>query len=389
LAEISEGLGLRVIGLVRNGESLPARPTHVLSGEDRLLVEGNREDILRLKDLQGIDIRADVALQEEEREGRDLVMIEASVPPGSPLIGRTLRETMFADRFGMMVLALHRRPNIQRLTKLQLLGRIFGGNSLARLTLNVGDVVLLRGPRERASGLLANNLLLVLGDVEYEPPRYTKAAVALLIFLSVLVVGSLELIPLSVAGLVGMLLMIATGCVDARLAFRVDWRVALLIGSMLSLGLAMETSGAGLFLGQKVASLASGGFGGPRGVMLVLMLLTIVLSAPMSNQAAALVVLPVAINAAAQLGVDPRPFAMAVALAASCSFITPLEPSCVMVYGPGHYRFTDFFRLGTPLTVALVALLMVAVPLAWPFEGPGAREPQAPRPQVSALKLQR
>ncbi|HET9449303.1 MAG TPA: SLC13 family permease [Aggregicoccus sp.] len=389
LAEISEGLGLRVIGLVRSGQSLPANPTHVLSREDRLLVEGKREDILRVKDLQGIDIRADVRLQEDEAEGRDLIMIEASVPPGSPLIGRTLRETMFADRFGMMVLALHRRPNIQRLTKLQLLGRIFGGNSLASLTLNPGDVVLLRGPRERASGLLANNMLLVLGDVEYEPPRYTKALLALVIFLTVLVVGSLELVPLSVAGLVGMLLMIATGCVDARLAFRVDWRVALLIGSMLSLGVAMETSGAGMYLGQKVAGLASSGLGGPRGVMGVLMLLTILLSAPMSNQAAALVVLPVAINAASQLGVDPRPFAMAVTLAASCSFITPLEPSCVMVYGPGHYRFTDFFRLGTPLTAVLVALLTFAVPLVWPFDGPGARPAAPQRAPVSLLQPQR
>jgi di/tricarboxylate transporter len=251
-------------------------------------------------------------------------------------------------------------------------------------------VVLLRGPRERAPALLANNLLIVLGDVEHEAPRYAKAALALGIFLTVLGVGSLELVPLSVAGLVGMLLMIATGCVDSRLAFRVDWRVALLIGSMLSLGLAMETSGAGLFLGQKVAALASTGFGGPRGVMLVLMLLTILLSAPMSNQAAALVVLPVAINAASQLGVDPRPFVMAVTLAASCSFITPLEPSCVMVYGPGHYRFTDFFRLGTPLTAVLVALLMVLVPLVWPLDGPGAkgRAPGAPAP-VSQLPPQR
>jgi di/tricarboxylate transporter len=386
LAEISEGLGLRVIGLVRNGQSLPARPSHVLTREDRLLVEGQREDILRVKDLQGIDIRADVRLQEDEAEGKDLVMIEASVPPGSPLIGRTLGETRFADRFGMVVLALHRRPNIQRLTKLQLLGRIFGGNSLAALTFNPGDVVLLRGPRERAPSLLTNNLLMVLSDVEHEAPRYAKAALALFIFLSVLVVGSLNWVPLSVAGLVGMLLMIATGCVDSRLAFRVDWRVALLIGSMLSLGVAMETSGAGLFLGEKVALLASSGLGGPRTVMLVLMLLTIVLSAPMSNQAAALVVLPVAINAATQLGVDPRAFAMAITLAASCSFITPLEPSCVMVYGPGHYRFTDFFRLGTPLTVALVALLTFAVPLVWPFDGPGARTPPPARPPVSLLQ---
>jgi di/tricarboxylate transporter len=206
----------------------------------------------------------------------------------------------------------------------------------------------------------------VLTDVEYQPPRYAKAALAVGLFGAALLIGSVGLVPLPVAGLVGMLAMIATGCVDPRLAFRVDWRVVLLIGSMMALGVAMERSGAGALLGNLVSGFA--GFAGPRGVLCALMLLTILLSAPMSNQAAALVVLPVAISAASRLGLDPRSFAIGITLAASCSFITPLEPSCVLVYGPGHYRFTDFFRLGTPLTLAVVALLTFAVPYVWPFQ---------------------
>jgi len=196
---------------------------------------------------------------------------------------------------------------------------------------------------------------------------------AVCIFLGALGAGTLGLVPMAVAGLAGMLAMIVTGCVDARIAFRVDWRVVLLIGSMMALGLAMEVSGAGKYLGDLVAQL--GAYGGPRTVLALLMVLTILLSAPMSNQAAALVVLPVAISAAATLGVDARPFAIGVTLAASCSFITPLEPSCVLVYGPGHYRFTDFFRLGTPLTAALVAILVFAVPALWPFQGDGSQTP--------------
>ncbi|HZA15040.1 MAG TPA: SLC13 family permease, partial [Myxococcaceae bacterium] len=144
--------------------------------------------------------------------------------------------------------------------------------------------------------------------------------------------------------------------------------------SMMALGTAMDKSGAGVLLGTQVAEMAQ--FAGHRGVLCALMLLTVLLSAPMSNQAAALVVLPVGISAASQLGVDPRPFAIGITLAASCSFITPLEPSCVLVYGPGHYRFTDFFRLGTPLTAVILALLTVAVPLGWPFDG--SRGPSAP-----------
>ncbi|WPB75219.1 SLC13 family permease [Archangium violaceum] len=382
LAEISEGLGLRVIGLVREGQALPAHPTLVLTGTDRLIIEGQREDMLRVKDLRGIEIRPDLKLSDSELRLKDTVLLEASVPQGSPLVGRTLKEVLFAERHGLVALAIHRRPAIQRLTKLQMLGRLFGGQSMSALPLSAGDVLLLRGPRSRVQELADGGTLVVVTDVEYQPPRYAKAALASLLFVGALTAGTLDVLPLSVAGLVGMILMIATGCVDSRLAFRVDWRVVLLIGSMFALGVAMEKSGAGMFLGQQVIDLVGGG--SPRMLLMLLMTLTIILSAPMSNQAAALVMLPVAINAANQLGLDPRPFAIGVTVAASCSFITPLEPSCVMVYGPGHYRFSDFFRLGTPLTVVLVAFLVAAVPIVWPFQkaGPGparAREPVSER----------
>jgi di/tricarboxylate transporter len=380
LAEITEGLGLRVIGLIREGQALPAVPGYRLQGDERLIIEGNREDILRVKDLRGIEIRPDMRLSDGELRPKDTLLVEASVPPGSPLVGRSLKETLFLERYGLVALALHRKPAIQRLTKLQLLGRLFGGQSLSTLPLSAGDVLLLRGRRDRVQQLADGVNLLILGDVEYQPPRYTRSLLAVVLFLGALAAGTFKVLSLPVAGLVGMLAMIATGCVDARRAFRVDWRVVLLIGSMLALGVAMEESGAGRFLGNLAARF--GQYGGPRTVMLLMMTLTILLSAPMSNQAAALVVLPVAISAAHQLGVDARPFAIGVTLAASCSFITPLEPSCVLVYGPGHYRFTDFFRLGTPLTAVLLGLLVVMVPLVWPFEKAGP-EPARAREPVS------
>jgi di/tricarboxylate transporter len=380
LAEISEGLGLRVIGLVRDEQAMPANPSQILTAADRLIIEGRREDILRVKDLQGIEIRPDLKLSDTELLPKNTLLVEATVPVGSPLVGRSLKETLFAERYGLVALAIHRRPAFQRLTKLQMLGRLFGGQSLSSLALNVGDVLLLRGPRSRIHELADGGTLVVTTDIEYQPPRYGKATLATLLFVGALTAGTVGVVPLSVAGLVGMILMIATGCVDSRLAFRVDWRVVLLIGSMFALGVAMEKSGAGLYLGQKVIDLV--GVGSPRVVLLLLMTLTILLSAPMSNQAAALVMLPVAVNAANQLGLDPRPFAIGVTVAASCSFITPLEPSCVMVYGPGHYRFSDFFRLGTPLTLVLVAFLVAAVPIVWPFQKAGA-EPARPREPVS------
>lgn len=365
LSDISSGLGFRVLGLVRHGQALTAAPTRELEAEDRLIIEEDRADVLRIKDLQGIELRSDARWSNAELKPEDTVLVEASIPPGSPLARRSLKDVKFSERFKLVALGIHRRPALQRVTKLQLLQRFFGAHALSDLPLMIGDVLLVRGAKTEVAALADGASLTILTDHDYEPPRYPKALLAVSILAAALILGTLDVLPLPIAGLCGMVAMIITGCVDARTAFRVDWRVVLLIGSMMALGLAMEKSGAGEYLGQKVVQLAP--MLGNRGVLCLLMVLTIALSAPMSNQAAALVILPVAISAAKLLGVDPRPFAIGICFSASLSFITPLEPACVLVYGPGHYRFSDFFRLGTPLTLALVAVLTWAVPIVWPF----------------------
>jgi di/tricarboxylate transporter len=293
------------------------------------------------------------------------VVVEAVVPPGSRLVGRSVEGERLAERLGVELLAIHRRPHAQRLTKLQLLGGRRRAPRIAELPIAVGDVLLLRAPAERIRGLAGRGVLLVLTGFRHDPPRRAKAALAAAFFAGALVLGSAGVVPMSVAGLGGMLAMVLTGCVDGRRALRVDWRVVLLIGSMLALGLAMERSGAGELVGGLVAR-AAGGLG-PRAVLVALALLTIVLSAPMSNQAAALVVFPVALSAAAPLGLDPRTLAIGVTLAGSCSFMTPLEPAAMLVFGAGRYRFSDFVRVGTPLTLAVVALIALLVPAVWPL----------------------
>lgn len=363
LEELTHGLGLRVLAVTRGGAALEASPELELAEGDALLLEEDRLDLLRVKDLRGLEMRADAKAPADHRE--DVVLMEAAVPIGSSLVGRSLAEAFFAEHFGLVALAIARRPAIQRLTRIQLLHGLFGAHSLSSLPLAAGDVLLLRGPRQRLRALADGTTLTLLGSVEYQPVRYRKALVAVAIFAGVLGAGVLGALPLAVAGLSGMLLMIATRCVDARLAFRVDWRVVLLIGSMMALGTAMDVSGAGRWLGSLLVPLSE--HVGARGVLAALMIFTIVLSAPMSNQAAALVLLPVATGVASQLGLAPRPFAIGICLAASFSFVTPLEPSCVLVYGPGRYRFLDFVRMGAPLTAALLVLLLILVPVFWPF----------------------
>ena len=364
LADLTRGLGLTVLAVVRDGATLEPSPDLELGAGDALSIEEDRLSLLRIQDVRGLEMRPDVKLS-APREASETILVEATVPVGSSLVGRSLRDAFFAEHFGLVALAISRRPAIQRLTRMQLVAGLFGTQKLATVPLTAGDVLLLRGPRERVRALSDGRTLALLGNVEYQPARHAKAAIAVVIFLAVLVASATRAVPYSIVGLAGMLAMIATRCIDAGAAFRVDWRVALLIACMLSLGTAMETTGAGRYLGSLLLPVASRI--GPYGVLAILMAATVALSAPMSNQAAAAVLLPVAMGIAQQLGVAPRPFAIGVCLAASCSFMTPLEPSCVLVYGPGRYRFADFVRLGTPLTVLVLGLLTIAIPWRWPF----------------------
>jgi di/tricarboxylate transporter len=355
LATLAADLDVPVLGLVRDGRFRPAASPAPVGPGDRLVLRGDRTAILRVKDLRSLVLHAELALP-PGAAAVPTVLAEAYVPAHSPLVGRTLRQLHFAERYGLRPLAIHRAPAA---------GPDPGeGPTLADLRLAAGDVLLVGGPPHRLRELRSDELA-VLGSVPHRPPRYRKAGLAVAIFAAAVALAGSRVVPPALAGLAGMLAMIATRCVDAADAFRVEWRVVLLVGSLLALGAAMERSGAGALVARALVPIA--GAAGPRGVLLAVMLLTILLSAPMSNQAAALVVLPIAVHAAELLGVAPRPFAIGTCLAASLSFLTPLEPSAALVFGPGHYRFADFLRAGAAPTLLLLAFFTATIPWAWPF----------------------
>jgi di/tricarboxylate transporter len=157
-----------------------------------------------------------------------------------------------------------------------------------------------------------------------------------------------------------------TGCVTPREAYqRVQWSAVIVIGSMLALGTAMETTGTAHFLAEQIVTLAHST--SPAWLLSGFFALTVLLTQPMSNQAAAAVVLPIALQTARQAGLNPRTFAIMIAAAASTSFLTPLEPACLIVYGPGDYRFHDFLKVGAPLTLLVYGIAITLVPIVWPL----------------------
>ncbi|HLU68051.1 MAG TPA: SLC13 family permease, partial [Kofleriaceae bacterium] len=292
---LSDELGVPVHAVVRDGETIPPDADEPLRERDEAVIAATLDDILRIKDLRSVALLADLRLVRDTGDTPRLV--EVAIPPTSALEGRSVGEVRFADRYGGVVVAIHRHPTLQRTHReLDLLDSLTAGEELKNLRLSVGDMLLVRGPERRLRELHRDEDLTVLTGIEYDRPRYQRMKIAALIFGATIIVAGLRLVSPAIAGLAGVLAMIATGCVKPRTAFRIDWRVIILIGALLTLGLAMERSGAGEFLAEKIVPLAAAV--GPYGMLLVQMVLTIVLSVPMSNQAAALIMLPIGVHTA-------------------------------------------------------------------------------------------
>jgi di/tricarboxylate transporter len=352
-ANIGERLDLNVLGIIREKVQIfsPA-PDLTIQAGDLLLVEGKMANIMRIKDVAGIEIKPDVKLRDPDLTSSDVELAEIMLMPGSWLVGRTLKEAGFRERQNLTVLAINHHGGVRR-------------NKLSITTLRAGDVLLVQGPRasiERV-GLDRRNFL-VLGELSSTLPRAQRGGLALSIFVAVVLIASLGYLSFSIAFVLGVVLMFLTGCLTPEEAYQgVNWKMMVLIACMIAFGDAMDKTGAARYLASLIVEY--GTQFGPFAIMSAFFVLTTVLTQPMSNQAAALVVLPIAVGTAHAVPMDPRVLVMTITFAASCSFVTPLEPSCIMVYGPGRYRFRDFVFAGFGLSVLVYFLTMLLVPVFW------------------------
>jgi di/tricarboxylate transporter len=357
-ANLAQQLGLTVLRIVREkDQKLAARANTTLREGDTLIVEGGQADILKIKDTAGVDIVADAKVSASDLTTENTALVEAMLLPGSPLLGRTLRRQRFRQRYGVQVLGInHHGTNVI--------------NKLRDVPLRLGDMLLLQGHPDNLTRLHENRIVRVLGTsepMEDVRPRIGRAPVAVGIFIGVLALVTAGVLNLPMAVMLGVLLIFITGCITPEEAYsRVEWKAIILIASLLGLGMAMEHTGAAKYLAWQLVSLV--GTSQPLLLLTVFFALTVFLTQPMSNQAAAIVVLPVAIQTALHLEMNPRTFSMMVAIAASCSYLTPLEPSCLMVYGPGRYRFADFLKIGSLLTLLIYLIAIALVPLVWPLK---------------------
>ncbi len=346
--------GVRVVRIVRGGASLGARPGRKLLAGDVLLFVGDTNALMEIKAAQGLDIHAEVELGTVEASLDDQQIVEAVVLPDSHLVGSTVKDAALYDASGAVVIGLHRRGQpVMR--------------SLGEIIVRVGDVLLLQGDADALAQARDQYSLAFTGaTVNTARLRRGRTWVVAVSFLAAVVVATIGIAPLSVAFLAAAVLTVVSGCVHPEQALaHVPWRLLILIGGMTAFGTAVQKSGADQwYAGFIELWLAPYG---PIPVLAGFMVLTAGLSQVMSNAAAALVVLPVAIATAVRLDLDARAFAVGIMVASSLALATPFEPSCVIVFGPGRYRFRDFFVVGIPITVLLLATAVVLLPLLWPL----------------------
>ena len=355
---LRERFGVSVVAIERNGqlENAPS-PDWVIEDDDVVVLEGN------VKDFQGRDVEPLLEIlpprdwRERDFESRATIVTEAMLAPRSRLIGRSLRDLHFRDRYAMTVLAIWR-------------GGEQIATGLADLPLQFGDALLLQGPRRRLPMLRADHDLIVLSQEGEEASGVPgRGWVALTIMIATLVLVVIRSEQIGEVMLGGAMAMALTGIVTMDEAYRaVEWRSIFLVAGMLPMGIAITKVGAADLLANQVIRLT--GAGGPIVLLAGFFLLTAFLTQAMHGAAVAALIAPVAINAARQVGADPRAMLMGVALATSMAFLTPLgHPVNVLVMGPGGYRFRDYLKVGLPLAVLLFALVLLLLPVFWPLRG--------------------
>jgi di/tricarboxylate transporter len=354
-SRLGDALGLEVLTVVRNGEIFPMpSPKEPLFAEDLLVVEGHPEDLKIMRGLQDLEIDPGAEVDLSDYESDQIGVAEVVLSPHSMLAGKNLRQLHFREKYGLSVLAIWRGGRPYR-------------SGLRDMSLRFGDAMLLYGSRSRILVLGSEPDFLVLTQEAQEPPKLKKAPLTVAIMGLVLLTVILDILPISIAAVTGLILMILTGSLSMEEAYRaIEWKAIFLIAGMLPLGIAMERTGAARFLADGVVDMA--GSLGPLGVLAGLFILTTISAQFMPNPAVAVLLAPVALSIATTIGVSPYPFLMTVAISSSAAFLSPVgHPSNVIIMGPGGYRFVDYIKVGLPLTLVILVVVLIVLPIVWPF----------------------
>jgi len=353
-SRLGNAFGLTVVGIRRGDHYLCMPwPTETVEAEDLLVLEGSHRDLEILQGLQDLELRAPSPGLMAELESQQIGVTEVLLSPRTTLADKTLAELLFRDHYGLSVLAVWRKGRAHR-------------TGLQDMPLKFGDALLVYGPRRHLEALARDPDFLVLDVAAAQAPRLEKASIAAAIMGAVILSAILGWTSIAIAAMTGAALMVLSGCLNMEEAYRaIEWKVVFLIASMLPLGAAIENTGAARMGAE--ALMAAVGHLGPRWVVGALFLVTVTATQVVPTAALVVLMAPVALDTAASLEMSPHLLMMTVAMAASASFASPLShPAHLLVMGPGGYRFTDYLKLGVPVTMITMTIVVWLLPILFP-----------------------
>ena len=359
-APITRDIAMTIIE-VHRGEEMFAVPSPemVLRAGDVLRVQCDLEKFKKMQEQEGILFKPQFKWHDEDVESDDTRLVEAVVALNSHFINKSLKDLKFREEFGATVLALRHRGKLMR-------------EKLSEATLNAGDALLLEVKKDRFNLIRQNPSFVIISEIEQERFRKRKLIPAIAIVFGVILTATLGLLPIVVSSIVGAILLVLVGCITMEEAYKaIEWRIIFLLAGVLTLGVALEKTGAARLISGKIVD-GVGSWGediAPYALVSVFFLITSLLTGVMSNNATAALLAPIAIATANSMSVNSRPFLVAVAVAASASFMTPVGyQTNTLIYGPGQYRFSDFLKVGTPLNIIVWIAATLLIPYFWTFD---------------------
>jgi len=346
--------GLFLMEIDRGGHVMAAvAPTERLEAGDRLVFVGVVDSVVELQKIRGLRPATDQVFQLDGPRS-ERVLVEAVVSNSCPLVGSTIRAGRFRSTYDAVVIAVAR--NGERLDM-----------KLGDIVLEPGDTLLLEASPAFLERQRSNRDFYLVSEVQGStPPRHDQAWIACTVLAAMVLAATLELVPMAAAAFCAAATVVALGCISANEARRsIEWESLLLIAASFGLAKAMEKTG----LDEAIARSTIGAAGDhPHVVLAAIYFVTMLFTELMSNNAAAVLVFPIAWQTAADMGLNPTPFVMALTVAASCGFGTPMGyQTNLMIYGPGGYKFSDYVRFGGPLNLLVMAITVLLAPLIWPF----------------------
>tara|TARA_B100000378_G_scaffold102922_1_gene82056 strand:+ start:184 stop:1554 length:1371 start_codon:yes stop_codon:yes gene_type:complete len=356
---INKNYDIIVLDIIREGMviSKNIRNTIIHPG-DVLFVRGSLENFLRMKEVEKVTMLTDEKLTQAELIHDDNTLVECLLTQQSELVGKSLMEINFRRRFGSFILAIRREGAILR-------------RKIAHVMLRAFDTLLVYGPRDKIKELSETGNFIVLGEIEATLQKNRFWWVSLVVIISAVFLAALGLVPILKGALVGMIILLVLRVISTNEAYQtINWQVIVLIAALIPIGIVIQKSGTSEWLATAMNNLVEQFDPALRPVVMVslIYLMTMILTEMASNAATAIIMTPIAISAAMQIGLDPKPFIFSVCFAASASFITPIGyQTNLMVYGPGGYKFSDYVKVGLPLAISLWIMATFLIPVLWPF----------------------